>query len=315
MPQKALNQNNPTLTFIGHVSIDKVENVNGARTQPGGGALYAALAAKTLNAQTAIVSAIGKKFPFRKCFDRMDTRHIKTANLPTAKFCIRYDKNWEAKYVEAKEGAGARITASQIPQSLLKPQYAVHIAPIKPSKAARIVDNIRKRSPHVQISMSTWAGYIKTSRQRKNLLKLASQVDFFMLNEFEAKALAQTRYLPIALERIRVKRLIVTMGKLGAIISGTDFETSMMPALSVPTEKIVDTTGAGDVWSGAFLAAYKITRDLMKSVNVASIISSVKCSGWGFQSIEKLSFLKPSDIVEYVVALREGSLQKKIPDF
>lgn len=315
MPQKALNQNNPTLTFIGHVSIDKVENVNGARTQPGGGALYAALAAKTLNAQTAIVSAIGKKFPFRKCFDRMDTRHIKTANLPTAKFCIRYDKNWEAKYVEAKEGAGARITASQIPQSLLKPQYAVHIAPIKPSKAARIVDNIRKRSPHVQISMSTWAGYIKTSRQRKNLLKLASQVDFFMLNEFEAKALAQTRYLPIALERIRVKRLIVTMGKLGAIISGIDFETSMMPALSVPTEKIVDTTGAGDVWSGAFLAAYKITRDLMKSVNVASIISSIKCSGWGFQSIEKLSFLKPSDVVEYVVALKEGSLQKKIPDF
>lgn len=315
MPQKALNQNSPILTFIGHVSIDKVENINGAKTQPGGGALYAAIAAKTLNAKTVIVSAIGKKFPFRKCFDRLDTRYIRTSSLPTAKFYIRYNQNWEAKYIEANEGAGARITVSQILPSLSKPQSAVHLAPMKPSKVARIVDNIRKRSPHVEISMSSWAGYIEASRQRRNLLKLASQVDFFILNEFEAKALAQTRYLPVALERIKAKRLIVTMGKLGAIISGIDFETSMMPALSVPTEKIVDTTGAGDVWSGAFLAAYKITNNLMKSVNVASIMSSIKCSGWGFESIEKLFFLKPSDVVEYVVALREGGLQKKIPDF
>ncbi len=315
MPQKAPSQSNPTLTFIGHVSVDKIENVNGFRTQPGGGALYAAVAAKTLNAQTAIVSAVGKKFPYGRCFDRLDNRHIRTSHLPTARFHIRYDKDWGANYIEADEGAGARITASQIPASLLEVQNAVHIAPMKPSKVARIVDNIRKRSPEVEISMSSWAGYIRTSKQRNDLLKLASQVDFFMLNEFEAKCLAQTRYLPIALERIRAKRLLVTMGNLGAIISGTNLDTSMMPALGVPTEKVVDTTGAGDVWSGAFLAAYKTTHDLMKSVNVASIISSIKCSGWGLESIKKLSFRKPSDVVEYVVALREGSLQKKIPDF
>ncbi len=303
------------LTFIGHVSVDRIENANGVRIQPGGGALYAAVAAKTLNAKTAVVSSIGKKFQFRDCLDELDASHIKISNLPTAKFYIRYDKNWEASYVEADEGAGARIVASQIPSSLLKPQSVVHIAPMNPSKVARIVDNVRKRSSQVQLSMSNWAGYIKTPRQKRSLLKLASQVDFFMLNEFEAKALAQTSYLPIALERIKAKRLVVTMGKLGAIISGTDSDTSMMPALNVPTEKIVDTTGAGDVWSGAFLAAYIITQDLMKSVNVASAISSIKCSGWGFESIKKLSFRKPSDVVEYIVALREGSLQKKILDF
>ncbi len=315
MPQQASNRDKVTLTFIGHISIDKVENTNGVRVQPGGGALYAAIAAKTLNAKTALVSAVGKKFPFTECFDRLDIRHIRKSRSPTTRFHIRYNKNWEAKYIEANEGAGARITASQVPSSLLKPQSAVHIAPMKPSKVARIVDNIRKRSSQVDISMNSWAGYIETSRQRRSLLKIASQVDFFMLNEFEAKALAQTRYLPIALERIKAKRLIVTMGKLGAIMSGIDFETSMMPALSVPTEKIMDTTGAGDVWSGAFLAAYKITKDLMNSVTVASIISSLKCSGWGFESIKKLSFLKPSDVAKYVVALREGSLQKKISDF
>ncbi len=305
----------PTLTFIGHVSIDKIENVRGVRTQVGGGALYAAIAANALNVKTALVSAIGNDFPPTKGLEYLDVKHVRRLNTPTTRFHIRYSRSWEANYVEAREGAGARIRASQIPSSLLKPQSVVHMAPMKPTKVARIVENVRRRSPQAELSMNTWVGYIETSKQRRTLLKLASQVDFFMMNEFEAKALAQTRYLPVALERIRAKRLIVTMGKLGAIISGTEVDTSMMPALSVPTEKIIDTTGAGDVWNGAFLAVHSKTRDLMQSVTVAALLSSLKCSGWGFEAIEKLFFLKPANVVEYVVGLREGSLQKKITDF
>jgi hypothetical protein len=33
------------MVFVGHISVDKVENVNGSRTQPGGAALYAVMAA------------------------------------------------------------------------------------------------------------------------------------------------------------------------------------------------------------------------------------------------------------------------------
>ena len=103
------------------------------------------------------------------------------------------------------------------------------------------------------------------------------------------------------------------MLEFGAITGGEDMDTQMVPALTVPTEKTIDTTGAGDTWNGAFLAMFKTTSDLMKSVTAGSIISSIKCTRWGFDALLNLRFKKPSDLVEYVLALKDGSL-KRISD-
>ncbi len=309
------SSSDPHFIFLGHVSIDRVENVNGARTQAGGAALYAAIAAKVLNVKTSIVSAIGKDFPFPECFDGVDSTSIRTFDVPTTRFYIRYNKNWEANYVEFKSGAGAKITSALIPSKLLKQRSVIHLSPMKPAAAANILNSVKRRSPEARVAVSTWIGYLKTRKGRRTVEKLASEADFFMLNEFEAKALTQTNSLSSALEKIECKKMVVTMGKLGAIISGTDIEPQMVPALSIPPEKVVDTTGAGDTWNGAFIAAYATTDDLMKSVTVASIISSIKCSQWGFEAIRKLSFQRPSDVVAYVLALKEGWMQKKITDF
>jgi sugar/nucleoside kinase (ribokinase family) len=305
----------PELTFVGHVSIDEIENTKGTKTQPGGGALYSAMAAKTQNVEVALVSAVGKDYPFKACLSGIDSTCVRTLNMPTTRFHIRYDKDWEASYIRTSIGAGARINSSLIPPKLLTAHSIVHLSPMKPPKAAKIAGDVRKRSPDVKLSISTWIGYMKTKKERKTLTKLASQADFFMLNEFEAKALAQTSSLSFALERIKARNLIVTMGKLGAIVSGVDSDPQMVPALANPTGKIVDTTGAGDTWNGAFLASYKTTNDLMKAVTAASIISSIKCSQWGFKAIQKLLFQKPSDVVEYVLALKEGNMQRKITDY
>ncbi|MFX0202428.1 MAG: PfkB family carbohydrate kinase, partial [Candidatus Hodarchaeota archaeon] len=89
----------------------------------------------------------------------------------------------------------------------------------------------------------------------------------------------------------------------------------MIPALNIPPEKIVDTTGAGDVWCGAFLATHNLTEDLTKSVSVASIVASIKCSDWGFNSLVNLRFKEPNDVIEFIIGLKEGGLQKRISDY
>ena len=304
------------LMFIGHVSIDQIENQHGIRVQAGGAALYAAMAAKTLLKNVTLVSAIGKHYEFTDTLKLLNTDHVRTFNMPSTRFNIKYNKQGEAQYLEAALGAGSKITASAIPAQLLGPETIVHLSPMQPSKVSKIVKKIKETSPETRISINTWIGYIKKSRRNRATLKnLAQKADFFIINDTEAKALTQTDSISTALRLLKAKMLIVTLGELGAIIKAEPIGIQMIPALNVPLKNVIDTTGAGDTWCGAFLAAYKLTQDLMKSVTIASTISSIKCSGWGLQKIVTLHFRKPDDVIEYVLALKEGALQKTIPDY
>jgi ribokinase len=141
------------------------------------------------------------------------------------------------------------------------------------------------------------------------------KADFFIVNDTEAKALAQTDSISSAVRLLKAKRLIVTLGNLGAIISGEDVELQMVPALTLAPDRVVDTTGAGDVWCGAFLATYNLTEDFAKSVSAASTISSIKCSDWGFQNLVNLRFKEPNDVIEFVMGMKDGGIQKRIFDY
>jgi sugar/nucleoside kinase (ribokinase family) len=236
--------------------------------------------------------------------------------MPSTSFNIKYNKQGEAQYLEATFGASSKITASTIPTRLLNPETIVHISPMRPSKVNKIVEKIWETSPKTKISINTWIEYIKKNRRNRATLKnLAQKADFFIINDKEAKALTQTDSISTALRLLKAKMLIITLGELGAIIKAEDMGIQMIPALNFPLKNVIDTTGAGDTWCGAFLAAYKLTKDLMKSVTIASTISSIKCSGWGLQKIINLHFKKPDDVIEYVIALKEGALQKSILDY
>lgn len=305
-----------SLIFVGHVSIDRVENVNGVRVQPGGAALYAAMAARTLFRDVILVSAVGRDYDFMDALGLFDSKYVKVFNMPSTRFHIQYNERWEARYLKAVHGVGSKIVASAVPAKWLGSDSIVHISPMRATKVAKIVNRIKDVSPDTSVSVNTWIDYIKEGRRSREILKeLSLKVDFFMLNDSEAKALTRADSISTALRFLKAKMLIVTLGELGAIISGKDMEMQMVPALNVPAGKVVDTTGAGDAWCGAFLAAYKLTGDLMKSVTVASIISSIKCSGWGFSNLTNLRFREPDDVIEYVIGLKEGSLQKRISDY
>lgn len=304
-----------SIFFIGHVSIDEVENVNGVRVQPGGAALYAAMAAKTLLDDVRLVSMIGRDYRFMDALKPFPSRYIGILNIPSTKFGIHYNEMWEASYPKAEYGVGSRISASTVPFRVIGPNSIIHISPLHPQKVKGIVGKIREFSSETIISINTWMGYIKGRKTRDILREMALKADIFILNDGEAKALTRAGSLSTALRLLKAKMLVVTLGELGAIISRENGEIQMVPALNFPVGKIIDTTGAGDVWCGAFLAAYKLVGNLMKSVTAASIISSIKCSGWGFSRLQSLRFREVDDIIEYVIGLREGSLQKRISDY
>jgi sugar/nucleoside kinase (ribokinase family) len=304
------------LVFVGHISVDKVENVNGTRVQPGGAALYAAMAARTLSSNVALISATGKDNRFLDVLNLLPYRDVKIYDAPSTRFHIRYDRRWEAHYLKADHGAGSRITSRRISDRWLRHKSIFHISPMQPSKVARILDKIKQKSPETKVSVSTWIDYVKEGRRNRRILKdIALKADFLIMSDTEVKALAQTDSISSAVRLLKAKRLIVTLGIFGAIISEENGDLRMVPGLNLAPDKLVDTTGAGDVWCGAFLATYNLTEDFGKSVSAASTISRIKCSDWGFQSLVKLRFKEPNDVIEFVMGLKDGGIQKRMLDY
>jgi sugar/nucleoside kinase (ribokinase family) len=274
------------------------------------------MAARTLSPDVTLISATGKDNQFLDKLNLLPHKDIKIYDSPTTQFHIKYDRKWEANYLKAEQGAGSNITSRRISNGWLKRKSIFHLSPMTPSKVARMVDKIKKNSPETKVSVNTWLGYIKEGRRNKRILKeIALKADFFILNDIEAKALAETDSISSAVRLLKAKRLIVTLGTLGAIIKAEDVGMQMVPALVLPPDKIVDTTGAGDVWCGAFLATYNLTEDFAKSVSAASTISSIKCSDWGFTSLTKLRFNEPNDVIEFVMGMKDGGIQKRMPDY
>jgi sugar/nucleoside kinase (ribokinase family) len=305
----------PDLIFIGHISKDLVRNPSGERTQIGGAALYAAMAARSLSRNVRVISSVGKDFAYldllRSTFPGSIIRRV---NAPSTYFEIDYDKSFSANYKTVRLGAGSNIKVSDLPKHWIGENTFIHLAPMNPSKVERFVDVIRKHSSKTWVSAHTSPDYLTSPDNRRTLRRIAEKVDLFVTNDHEAVKLSGASELASAMRTLKSRRLAVTLGQWGAIIVD-ERGVQMIPALTTLIENPKDTTGAGDSWCGALLSCYSLTRDWTRSVVTACIISAVKCMGWNIEKMKDLRFNNPDQVAEYVLRLKDGSIQLSLRDF
>ncbi|RLI26892.1 MAG: hypothetical protein DRO52_01690 [Candidatus Hecatellales archaeon] len=303
------------LIFVGHVSVDKIRNVWGERVQLGGAALYAALGAKTIHENVKLVTAVGRDFKHISFLhSNFPGSKIKVVNMPTSKFTISYTEAFRARYVGVEVGAGAAIKVSDLPQPWIREGNLIHLAPMRPPKVERFIERIRAQSPRVWVSMHTSPDYLEVPEYRRVLRRLASRVDLFVVNDHEALTLTGAGSLIHAIQTLKARRLAVTLGQIGAIIV-EEGKLQLIPALSGLTPTPKDTTGAGDVWCGALLAAYLQTGDWVRAVAAACTLSALKCMGWGFEKIVNLRFKDLDELTLHVLRLREDRAQRTLREF
>lgn len=119
---------------------------------------------------------------------------------------------------------------------------------------------------------------------------LASHVDIMFANENEAKSLYQTDDLDVAMAELAKHAAIavITCSSAGAVVLA-DGERIVVPGERVA--KVVDTTGAGDMFAGGFLTGFTEGRSLADCARMGNIAAAEVISHYGARAEADLKAL------------------------
>jgi sugar/nucleoside kinase (ribokinase family) len=142
----------------------------------------------------------------------------------------------------------------------------------KASKAAKAAGR------HVALSLSD---PFVVDRHREDLLTLIREdVDILFGNEEEIFRLYHASDLETAIERLKGAKVLacMTRGAKGAVV----FDGNTTAAVdAAPVAKVVDTTGAGDLFAAGFLYGYTHGRDLMGCAKIGVMAAAEVISHMG----------------------------------
>lgn len=143
----------------------------------------------------------------------------------------------------------------------------------------KAIDVARRAGRKVAFTLSD-TFCIDRHRDGFNQLIDQGRIDILFANEAEIQALAGTGDFEAAIAQTvaRVPLLVVTRSEKGAVaIAGT--ERAEVPA--EPVAKVVDTTGAGDLFAAGFLFGHTQGRSLADSLRIGAIAAAEVISHYG----------------------------------
>jgi sugar/nucleoside kinase (ribokinase family) len=276
------------LVVAGHFSADTlILPSNPAPYQAlGGAAAYVSLAAHALGSSVSVVSSVGRDFPqeylqwLRE--KGIDVSHVTQDSQPNTGFELTYNKDLSERTLRLKS-QGSPITAKDVPENLNA--KAIHIGPIAREISLATVRRLKTCCEVLSLDPQGMTRRFdvdgRVSCCEKVPKELVSLVDVYKSSVEEIQALTGQSNAQSAIEAVHAhgpKIVIATMGAKGSQLS-VDGEIFQVPPC--PAKKVVDPTGAGDVFVGAFLSEYIPGKDVFWCACVGSAAASfvVECVG------------------------------------
>jgi sugar/nucleoside kinase (ribokinase family) len=241
-----------SLLVVGSIAIDTVETPWGRKEDLlGGSASHFSLAAGFFT-PVKLVSVVGGDWP-QEHTDFLESRGIDVSGIqvvPNGKsfrWTGRYKPNMNDRETLDIELDVFGSFEPKISEEFRRSQY-LFLANAAPSTQLKTLEQVPGRRLCVADTMELW---IQTAHA--DVLRLLKEIDGLVINDSEAKLLADTENLVKAGHRIRKmgpKFVVIKKGEHGAMFFG-EHEAYVLPAF--PTEKVIDPTGAGDSFAGAMM--------------------------------------------------------------
>lgn len=283
---KMSHENTFDLTTIGHFAIDTILSPKITQPKPtlGGPATYVSVAAAKLGARVSVVSKVGGDFPEEYLTwlrnNKVDLSGLKQVqHASTTRYALEYVDRERKLRLQAK---APTISLSDMPRSLSS--AVIHVAPIANEIPNEIIPKLRRSADILSLDPQ---GFLRSFDEKGNVAlrqwqdsDVLAQIDILKSTVDEVKVMTEARDLDSAMRQISdhgIKIVIVTMGIEGSRIF-FDNEFYDIPA---SRSKIVDPTGAGDAYIGAFLAEYMHGKDVLWCASVGSSAASFVVGGVG----------------------------------
>lgn len=285
-----------SVLVVGSVAFDSVKTPFGAVDEVlGGSASYFAVAASYFTA-VRMVGVVGEDFPteHEALFQRHNIDIAGLTRQPGETFRWRgeygYDLN-EAHTLETQLNVFASFQPD-LPPAYCDTPY-VFLANIDPDLQRTVLEQIQAPKFVACDTMNFWI------EGRLEALKATIQrVDYLLINEAEARALAQEA------NTIRAGRAILSLGPRGVVIKRGEYgvlyltaETSFF-APAYPLEEVFDPTGAGDSFAGGFMGALAQQDSLDEQAIKRAIIYGSAMASFNVESfsLRRLTSLTTAEI-------------------
>ena len=272
--------------------FDKVEDALG------GSATYISLAASYFSGPVELVGVVGKDFPeeyIRLLEDHnVDLEGLQKEEGKTFRWGGKYHYDLNVRDTLFTELNVFEKFDPVIPEKFKKSKY-VCLGNIDPTLQLKVLEQMIDPQLVVCDTMNYWIEGMK-----EELLQLLKRVDVLIINDSEARLLAQEPNLIKASKMIRdlgPQTLIIKKGEHGAMLFTDEI---IFSAPAYPMEMIYDPTGAGDSFAGGFTGYLFKTRDLSPNnlkcaVIYGSSMASFCVEKFSTKGLEELSTLKIHD--------------------
>lgn len=288
-----------SILVVGSVAFDDIASPSGAvKNILGGAATYFSLAASYF-APVRVVAVVGEDFSPREeqvlLKHRIDTRGLERARGKTFRWGGSYSENLNEAKTTFTDLNVFETFQPRIPQEYADTEF-LFLANIQPTLQA----DVRRTMKGVRLTgcdtMNYWIN--RTPKELAETLKL---VDVLLINDTEAKMLANETSLPRAANKVLEmgpQALVIKHGEYGATIFfregafGAGHHPFRAPAL--PIEEVKDPTGAGDSFAGGFmgyLASQKdVNREVLKrALFYGGVMGSFAVERFGTERLQSLT--------------------------
>jgi ribokinase len=283
------------VVVFGSINLDLVTRVprlpspgetligSGFASYPGGKGANQALAAARAGAVVRMYGAVGRDAAAASALallraGSVDVAGIRAVDAPTGCATILVDDAGENAIVVVP-GANESVDPESVPDAVLAPSAVLLLQhEVAPSANAALVARAARAGTRIVLNAAP---------ARPLTAKLLAMIATLIVNESEAAALGPLfgwpeeagAFAAAAAAAIDGLEVVVTRGAAGAI-SVLRHDRIHVPA---PNVQVIDTTGAGDAFVGAFAAAIDAGDDRTKALSIATAAGSLACTVHGAQ--------------------------------